>query len=322
MNLNNMKILLIVDFLNWAWGIKAKALKKYLPQYDIDIVTIKNLPKTNVKRYDVIHSFSWTDTTLAGHRKLSTCGISGHVFLARYQEAKSKIKMFSAATTTSKKLYALAKKHNLNKVIYNTPNGVDETFFYPKINKKKNDKFVIGWVGKETTGGFNKVPIDFKGYGHVLQPLMRKLKNRKNIELRFVKNDFRNSISREAMIDFYQKLDLFICTSYREGTPNPVFEASACGIPVISTDVGCIPELITNNHNGLIIPSYDNKNDIVEKNIINLFYKNIILLKENNDLTRQMGEHNRETIERDWKWETRAKQWIPVFENHKRSRNA
>ena len=39
------------------------------------------------------------------------------------------------------------------------------------------------------------------------------------------------------------KIDVYVCTSKNEGTPNPVLEAMACRVPVISTDVGVIPEL-------------------------------------------------------------------------------
>jgi len=312
-----MKVLLIVDLMNWAWGIKAKALKKSLPQYDIDILTLKQLKTADFNKYNSIHSFSWTDTTLGKYRKNSTCGVSGNSFLFRYNEAKVKIPPFAAIGTTSKKLYEIVKASNLVKDIYNTSNGVDHEFFYPPKNKKLQKKFIVGWVGKKTRGGFIKSPIDYKGYNNVMLPLKNKLKNNKDIEFRVIDNDFKKTISREDMREFYQQLDLFVCTSYREGTPNPAFEASACGIPVLSTDVGCIPEFINNKHNGIMIPSYDDEKDIIKKDIINTLYNKIIFFKNNLDLAIEMGKNNREVIEKDWTWIERSKQWIPLFENYR-----
>ena len=47
------------------------------------------------------------------------------------------------------------------------------------------------------------------------------------------------------MQEYYDKIDLLICTSTSEGGPLPVFEAIACGVPVISTDVGMVKEMGT-----------------------------------------------------------------------------
>ena len=57
--------------------------------------------------------------------------------------------------------------------------------------------------------------------------------------------------------------------SHREGFPNALLEAMASGIPSIATRVGSIPEIIKNNHNGLLISS-KNPNDLAKalQNII------------------------------------------------------
>jgi glycosyltransferase involved in cell wall biosynthesis len=45
------------------------------------------------------------------------------------------------------------------------------------------------------------------------------------------------------MQEFYDSIDLLICTSSTEGGPLGVFEAIACGVPVISTNVGLVKEV-------------------------------------------------------------------------------
>lgn len=51
--------------------------------------------------------------------------------------------------------------------------------------------------------------------------------------------------------------DLVVQPSLHEGSPLPVYEALACGRPLIATQVGGIPELITSEAYGLLVPPAD-----------------------------------------------------------------
>lgn len=68
---------------------------------------------------------------------------------------------------------------------------------------------------------------------------------------------FLGNIPNEQMNAVYQSADIFLNTSRVDNMPNCILEAMACGLPVISTDVGGIPYLVTNTKTGLLAPSDD-----------------------------------------------------------------
>jgi glycosyltransferase involved in cell wall biosynthesis len=51
--------------------------------------------------------------------------------------------------------------------------------------------------------------------------------------------------------------DFYCLPSYAEGQPISIIEAMSIGLPVISTTVGSIPEMITDSTNGILIPAGD-----------------------------------------------------------------
>jgi glycosyltransferase involved in cell wall biosynthesis len=55
--------------------------------------------------------------------------------------------------------------------------------------------------------------------------------------------------------DWYAAADVFALASHREGCPNVVVEALACGTPVVASDVGGISELVTDDRFGLLVPA-------------------------------------------------------------------
>lgn len=59
------------------------------------------------------------------------------------------------------------------------------------------------------------------------------------------------------MQSVYAGSDLVMLTSDTEGTPHVLLEAMGSGIPVVSTAVGGIPEFITHEEHGLLVPAGD-----------------------------------------------------------------
>jgi glycosyltransferase involved in cell wall biosynthesis len=51
----------------------------------------------------------------------------------------------------------------------------------------------------------------------------------------------------------YREADVFVLPSLTEGIPKVIYEALAFGVPIVSTDVGGISDIIKHNHNGILI---------------------------------------------------------------------
>jgi glycosyltransferase involved in cell wall biosynthesis len=69
--------------------------------------------------------------------------------------------------------------------------------------------------------------------------------------------------TQQELISIYQKATLFVLTPVqtedgdRDGIPNVLVEALAVGLPVITTAVAGIPELVDHDQNGLLYQSHD-----------------------------------------------------------------
>jgi glycosyltransferase involved in cell wall biosynthesis len=61
------------------------------------------------------------------------------------------------------------------------------------------------------------------------------------------------AIANERLRPWYQAASLFVLASSREGWPNVLNEALACGTPVVATKVGGVPEIIRHGENGLLM---------------------------------------------------------------------
>lgn len=66
-------------------------------------------------------------------------------------------------------------------------------------------------------------------------------------------------VSGEKKASLFNLADAYILPSYTEGVPISILEAMSYGVPVLSTPVGGIPEVVTSGVNGLLFNAGDKK---------------------------------------------------------------
>ena len=95
-------------------------------------------------------------------------------------------------------------------------------------------------------------------------------------------------MNRDTMVEWYRQLDLLVSTSIIDGTPSPPFEAAACGIPFLSTDVGCVSDWKEAREMGCVGPTCGAKRDVVST--VEWFANKIRQYRDNRKALAQTGE--------------------------------
>ena len=91
--------------------------------------------------------------------------------------------------------------------------------------------------------------------------------------------------------DFWQSIDILLVPSRADNSPNVIHEAKLWGVPVISSSVGGIPEILNNAFDGIIDPFNVNLSEI--KSEIKRVFENSSSFK----LRREVSEKHRATLD-------------------------
>ena len=148
-------------------------------------------------------------------------------------------------------------------------NGVDTERFLPQAHAGRNE-FVIGTVGRVQ---------DVKNHSGLVDAFIRLREllpdQRHRLRLAIVGDgplfgSIRDKVhaagldevvwlpgSRTDIADLMSGFDVFALPSIAEGTPVTILEAMACGLPVVASKVGGIPEVVEQMATGLLVPPSD-----------------------------------------------------------------
>lgn len=228
---------------------------------------------------------------------------------AKFSHVMYALQNASAVTTNASELAKKARAF-VDREITLIPNGIDTELFKPlerneglaenllntKVHKEK--KSVIGFVGelREKKG----LRALLSGYAQVAKSRSASL---------LIVGEVRDGEDKKAFDEFritnpqlpititgyvpntdlpayYALMDVFVHPSLRDGMPNALLEAMACGVPVVATPVGGVLEVMKDRENGMIVPVND----------VNALRQAVHDVLESDDLRKQLSTNARQTV--------------------------
>lgn len=263
-----------------------RAFSDFAKQHDIDTVYLnkskgfdlsffKQLKKA-VKEYepDVIHTH-----------------LNSMLYLLPFYKRKQ-VKLHTVHTLAQKEHYGLQKLVNFIAfhLLGVIPVGISDTVAdtIAEVHHIKREKIPVVYNGvdckryaipKVTTDTFNFVTVgtiyEVKNFPFLVECFAELHKTNPNTRLTIVGNGSQRGklmqrISAlgldEAVTitgtvgnveDYLAAADVYVASSLFEGLPLSILEAMAAGLPIISTNVGGVPDVVRDGENGLLIPSGD-----------------------------------------------------------------
>lgn len=198
---------------------------------------------------------------------------------SRFSHVMYALQHADAVTTNASELMRKAKAFVERDIVW-IPNGIDTERFKPMernealaealgMGKRKEKRTVMGFVGELR---------EKKGLRTLLDAYAQVNKTRPTTLL--IVGEIRAGEDRQAFDEFcraqpeadilvtgyvphedlpayYALMDVFVHPSLRDGMPNAVLEAMACGKTVIASAVGGVTDVIQDGVDGLLIPAHE-----------------------------------------------------------------
>ena len=165
------------------------------------------------------------------------------------------------------------------------------------LRAQKRHELVIA-AAAEVIKDFPQARFIFVGDGPGRNRVEREIINA-HLEAQILMTGYREDIP--AILSF---TDLGIISSVAEGMPQFLFQILAMGKPVIATEVGGIPEVVTSGVNGLLVPPEDPA----------ALAKAIVQVLGDPETARRLGEKGRRLVEQEYTVEKMAEKVYRVYQ--------
>lgn len=199
------------------------------------------------------------------------------------------------------------------------PFGVDIEKFNPsRIKNKKTNSVVVGTV--KTLAQTYGIDILIRAFAEVVK---RCTDTQTSLRLMIVGDgpqrtqleslacemgirnitDFIGRVCNDDVPLYLNQFDIYVAPSREESFGVAVLEASACGIPVVVSNVGGLPEVVKHNRTGLVVP----------KENIQATTESILYLVSNSKARRRMGNAGRAYVQQNFQWEANVTEMEKIY---------
>jgi glycosyltransferase involved in cell wall biosynthesis len=311
-----MKILFIAPKYSGGIGGHASRVAEKLKEHGFDVklmhtphIPIKKLKNPSfaalsslkaiikTENYDVVHAFNVPSAFAMKYTKAKKKVLSIHGIYSEQVDTLHSKTISTAAKITESKVLEWADKlttdSKIVKKIYKEKLNVDFEFFYAPLDIKKFEKIKniekmekqIIFIGRDS----HEKGID----------ILKEIESKINAKVVYCTDK-----EWENTMEELKASDILVVPSRMESIPQVIKEAFYLKIPVIATNVGGIPELITNNETGIMVPPNNPK----------VLLKNINGLLEDKDTASRLSEAGYEFVMKNLTWEILLPKYIKFYE--------
>lgn len=230
--------------------------------------------------YDLIHAFSGLPGSITAYLSglpyiISFRGAEESGYESRRDLLLKIIKPILALIYSRAKKLDANSQYLKNLVLKSFPglkidvinNGVDSRIFYPakrwplqpvifcssRMGERKGVKYLIQAM-PQVLIKFPQAKLILVGEGSEKDKIKQLVKNLK-ISSSVI---FKGRLNHQQLAKLYRNSRLFVLPSLSESQSNALLEAIASGLPIVATDIGGNPELVTKT-NGLLVPPADSQ---------------------------------------------------------------
>jgi len=312
-----MKILFIAP--KYSGGIGGHAFRVYekLLEYGFDIklmhtshIPIKKLKNPSfaalsslkaivgTEKYDIVHAFNVPSAFAMKYTKAKKKVLSIHGIYSEQVDALHSKTISTVAKITETKVLEWADKlttdSKIVKKIYKKKLNVDFEFFYAPLDIKKFEKLKniekkekqIIFIGRDS---YEKGIDILKGI-------------ESKIDAKII---YCTDMKWEDAMENLKASSILVVPSRMESIPQVIKEAFYLKIPIIATNVGGIPELITNNETGILIPPNNPK--MLENSI------NKLLVDD--ETSKRLADVSYEFVMNNLTWEILLPKYVKFYED-------
>ncbi|MBU2615895.1 MAG: glycosyltransferase family 4 protein [Nanoarchaeota archaeon] len=311
-------------------------LKKLVKEKNVDIISAENFYRGTPPSYAFAVNLVSLETGVPAVLRMH-----GH-FNKEIEKALVKDLMWSRIMSVSKSINNMAYNAGVNvkklSVVYL---GIDTEVFRPELGKEWlrkridiSNSDILVMHASRITGSTTSSYLELKGITTLLESFSILAQKQKNVKLLIAtakpptiwQKEFDQAVKKiqdlaeihgignkiiikpfdlGEMPLAYNGADIFVMSSQMESFGLVYAEAMACGIPVIGTSVGGIPEIIDDNTNGFLV----SPNSAVE------LEKKIEILVKDPKKRKKMGDLNVEKIRKKFDIRKTTDRLVGIFQS-------